>query len=197
MNVTVEITRAAPDRLPALASVLGRAFVGEPMMRWPLGDHGDIEERSIRSFEYFLGGLIDLGFVWEAGRAMGAAVWIPPGQADAWEQAQRGGPRMHALTEDGGRRYDAFWDWIESKIPDEPLWHLDSVGVEPRAQGRGIGSALIELGLARARADDSGAFLETGTARNVPYYERFGFRVVEDPDAPDGGPHMWFMRWDP
>lgn len=65
------------------------------------------------------------------------------------------------------------------------------------------GSRLIEFGLGLARADDAGAFLEnagafleTGTPRNVPYYERFGFRSVDDADA-DGGPHIWFMRWDP
>jgi len=50
-----------------LASVFGRAFVGEPMMRWPLGDHGDIEERFTRCFEYFLEDLVTLGMVWEAG----------------------------------------------------------------------------------------------------------------------------------
>jgi hypothetical protein len=43
----------------------------------------------------------------------------------------------------------------------------------------------------------AGVFLETGTPRNVPYYGRFGFRVAEEPDAPDGGPRMWFMRRDP
>ena len=195
--VPVEITQAAPDRLSVLASVLGRAFVVEPMMRWPLGVHGDIEERITRCFEYFLESLIELGMVWEAGRGTGAAVWIPPDQLDAWEEAQRQDSRVYALTEDGGRRWDAFWEWVGSKIPDEPLWHLDSVGVEPKAQGLGIGLALIEFGLARARADDAGVFLETGASRNVPYYERFGFRVVEDADAPGGGPHFWFMRWDP
>jgi len=56
---------------------------------------------------------------------------------------------------------------------------------------------LVEFGLNLARADDAGAFLETGTPRNVPYYERFGFRIVDDTDAPDGGPHIWFMRFDP
>jgi len=166
-------------------------------MRWPLGDHGNIEERFSRCFEYFLENLIQLGMVWEAGRAMGAAVWIPRDEADAWREAQLSQPRIHALTEDGGRRYDAFWEWVESKLPDEPLWHLDSVAVEPKAQGSGIGSALIEFGLDLARADQAGVFLETGTPRNVPLYEWFGFRVIEDADAPGGGPHMWFMRWDP
>ena len=64
----VQITRAERDRLPVVASVLGRAFVTEPMMCWPLGPHGDIEERVVRAFEYFLDSLIDLGMVWEAGQ---------------------------------------------------------------------------------------------------------------------------------
>jgi hypothetical protein len=46
-------------------------------------------------------------------------------------------------------------------------------------------------------ADKTGVVLETGTARNVSLYERFGFRVVEEADAPGGGPHVWFMRRDP
>lgn len=75
-------------------------------MRWPLGEHGDIEERFTRCFEYFLEDLIQLGMVWEAGKAMGAAVWIPRDQADAWREAQLRQPRVYALTEDGGRRYD-------------------------------------------------------------------------------------------
>jgi GNAT superfamily N-acetyltransferase len=197
-RVPVEITRAGPDRLGALAAVLGRAFVTEPMMRWPLGEgeHGDIEDRLIRAFEYFLEHVIEVGMVWEAGDGAGATVWIPPDGMDAWEEAQRRDSRVYTLTEDGGR-WDAFWEWIESKIPEGPLWHLDSLAVEPGMQGHGIGSALIEFGLNGPRAEETGVFLETGTPRNVPLYEQFGFRVVEDADAPGGGPHIWFMRWDP
>jgi hypothetical protein len=36
----------------------------------------------------------------------------------------------------------------------------------------------------------------TGSPRNVSINGRCGFRVVEDVDAPDGGPHIWFMRSD-
>lgn len=103
---------------------------------------------------------------------------------------------MEELTLDAGHRYASFWEWVESKIPDEPLWHLDSVAVDPEARGRGIGAALIEHGLGMARADGVGAQLETGNPRNVPYYERFGFRVVADAESPDHGPRIWFMRRD-
>ncbi len=190
----MEITQATPDRLSVLASVFGRAFLTEPMLVWPLGVEGDLEERLIRAFEDFLESLIPLGMVWEAGRGMGASVWIAPDQADAWEEAQAK-VRPHAPSGEGERRYDALWEWVESKIPDEPLWHFDALAVDPTLQGRGIGSALIEFGL--AQVGEAGVFLETGTARNVPLYQRFGFRVVEDADAPDGGPHVWFMRRDP
>ena len=101
------------------------------------------------------------------------------------------------MAEDGGRRYTAFWDWVYSRTPDEPLWQIDSIAVDPPFQGRGLGRSLIEAGLAWARADGVGAFLSTGTPRNVSIYGRAGFRVLEDLDAPGGGPHIWFMRCDP
>jgi ribosomal protein S18 acetylase RimI-like enzyme len=191
----VEITQAAPDRLPVLASLFGRAFVGEPMMAWPLGVEGDLVERLAHAFGAFLERVIPLGGVWEAGPGMGASIWMAPHHADAWEEATDNA-RRHVPSGEGERRWDTLWGWVESKIPEEPLWHFDSLAVEPAMQGRGIGSALIESGLSQVGADEC-VFLETGTARNVPLYERFGFRVVEDADMPEGGPHVWFMRRDP
>ena len=195
-NSVVEITQAGPERLPVLADLLGRAFVVEPMMRWSLGLQGDVEERFVRCFEYFLESVIAAGTVWEAGQALGATAWIAPGEMDVWRDAQLTETRMHELTDDGPR-YDAFWAWVDARAPDQPLWFLDSVGVAPQARGRGIGGALIRSGLERARADGVDAFLETGNPRNVPIYEHLGFRVVEAADAPDGGPRVWFMRWSP
>jgi ribosomal protein S18 acetylase RimI-like enzyme len=167
------------------------------MMRWPLGEHEDLVERFTRCFSYFLDEVVDLGIVWEAGPGMGGAVWIPPQLFSTWENHPWSQARIDALTDDGGRRYDSFWRWVDSNSPDEPLWQLDSIAVDPRCQGRGYGGALIAAGLARAQSDGLGAFLSTGTPRNVSIYSRSGFRVVEDLDAPGGGPHIWFMRWDP
>lgn len=167
------------------------------MVVWSLGDHGDVPERLTRMFEFFLEDLIPLGMVWEAGHAHGASVWISPDGVAAWEEAQIEDDRMSALTLDGGRRNTAFWQWVESKLPTEPYWHLDSVAVEPEARGLGLGAALIEHGLVRARADGAPARLETGNPRNVGYYERFGFVIEEEAQSPDGGPIVWFMLNEP
>jgi ribosomal protein S18 acetylase RimI-like enzyme len=164
----VEISRASEDRLLPLASVLGRAFVVEPILRWSLG----------------------------AGDADGAAVWISPDDNEAWQEAMMHDERTATLTRDGGRHYAAFWAWVDSKIPDEPLWHLDSVGVNEAARGRGMGTAPIGQGLARARSDGVAAWLETGNPRNVGYYEALGFVLVEQAIPSGDGPPVWFMRCD-
>jgi GNAT superfamily N-acetyltransferase len=193
----IKVARASPDRLSALAPVFGRAFVNEPMMRWPMGERGDVVERFTRCFGYVLEALLGLGFVWEADDGVGAAFWMPPDASGAWAEHPWSQPRISALTDDEGHRYEAFWDWVDSRSPAEPLWLLDSIAVAPEAQGRGYGKALIAAGQALARADRVAAFLSTGTPRNVSIYGRCGFRVVESLDAPGGGPHVWFMRWDP
>jgi GNAT superfamily N-acetyltransferase len=196
----VEIGPADSSRRAHIADVIGRAFVTEPMMTWPLGGRtDDLEERCIRANELFLEPLMDRGIVWESVDGHGALVLVPPGQADAWDDAnahvEESAP--HHVTDDGGHRYHRFWDWVASRIPAEPLWHLDSVAVEPGWQGRGIGSALVEFALERVRTSGVAVILETGTPRNVPLYMRLGFHVVEEADSPDGGPHVWFMRRNP
>jgi GNAT superfamily N-acetyltransferase len=135
-----------------------------PMMRWPLGEHGDVVDRFTRCFAYFLEEVLELGVVWEVGDANGAAVWVPPGRSEAWEGDPWNQPRIGALTDDAGARYDSFWEWVDSRHPDEPLWRLDSTAVERAAQGRRFGAALIAAGLAQAREDGVGAFLSTGTS---------------------------------
>ena len=95
-------------------------------------------------------------------------------------------------------KHDALWDWIESEMPDEPVWYLDQIGVDPDRQGEGIGGALITFGLDRARSRrGAGVPGDRDRRATSAYYERFGFRVTVHDDAPLGGPHIWFMRWEP
>ncbi len=193
----IAVSPAGADRLRPLAAVFGRAFVNEPMLVWPMGEVRDRVERFTRCFAFFLEVALDLGLVSEADNASGAVVWIPPDRFESWEEHPWNQARILGLTEDGGHRYDEFWRWIAARSPSGALWQLDSIAVEPRLQGHGYGGALILQGQERARAEGVGAFLSTGTERNVSIYERYGFRVIDDGHAPNDGPRIWFMRWDP
>jgi ribosomal protein S18 acetylase RimI-like enzyme len=196
----VEVRPADPQHIDRIAEVFGRSFVTEPMMSWPLGGRiDDLEQRCIRAFAAYLEPLLDAGLVWQTTDGHGALVLVSPDQAEVWDAAlaRVDDSTSHDMTDDGGVRHERFWAWVESKIPPEPVWHLDCVGVAPGMQGRGIGSALINHAMERARDSGAALILETGTERNVTLYERCGLRIVEEADAPDGGPHVWFLRHDP
>jgi GNAT superfamily N-acetyltransferase len=186
------IVSAGTDRVPALARLLGEAFVDDPMLVWPFGaDRIDVVTDFFRTFDERIAAL---GWLWEAGDALGAAAWIPPGSDGDMMEIDRS---MRPMLAAGGARHEEMWEWIADRFPVEPFWYLDHIAVRADQRGTGLGAALIRHGLDLADRDGVPAFLETGRPGNVAYYERREFRTIADGDAPGGGPHLWFMRYDP
>jgi uncharacterized protein YhfF/GNAT superfamily N-acetyltransferase len=194
----VPVSPAAPSEVPALAGVLARAFASDPMTLWPLVTTDELPARIRAMFE-----IVDIpyageGWIHVAGEGLGVMSLLPPGTAGREQEIGRAtAPAIAALAPDGGRRYERMWASIDSMLPPEPRWLLDQLAVEPAAQRRGIGGAMLRLAIDRAERDGLPLVLETAVPGNVPLYERFGFRVASEADAPDGGPHIWFMRRDP
>jgi ribosomal protein S18 acetylase RimI-like enzyme len=75
--------------------------------------------------------------------------------------------------------------------PAEPHIHLGPIGVDPEAQGRGIGRRLMERYCEELDRAAVAGYLETDRPENVEFYRRFGFRVVET--APVLGVDNYFM----
>lgn len=109
-------------------------------------------------------------------------------ESDAAEQRS-----LTPLTDDDGERYALLWDWIEAGCPPTSGTSTRSAtragATGPRRRPRSDPS---RPGCRSGRGVD--AFLETCTERNVRYYERLGFRVVEGGEPAPDGPHVWFMR---
>ena len=87
-------------------------------------------------------------------------------------------------------------DAVDRAHPHEPHWYLAVLGVDPSMQGRGLGRALLEPVLDRCDEQFEPAYLETQKPDNLPFYERFGFRVVGEVSVA-GSPTMWRMWRDP
>ena len=195
--MTIEVTQASIDRVPELAPLTGRAFADDPNAVWSLGAEAT-ESQVVEWFRAFQMLAASHGFLWEAGRGLGAAVWFPPGEAERYLHIdQEARSAAASLSDDGGVRSASYWDWIAAQLPPEPHWFLDHIAVRADQRGKGIGRALIDVGLSGARSASVPAFLETARPENVPIYEHIGFRVTLDDDAPWNGPHVWFMRFDP
>jgi GNAT superfamily N-acetyltransferase len=192
------VRHAAVSEIPVLAGVLARAFAADPMVRWPMVSDDELPGRIRTMFEIVDSAYADEGWIYTAAEGLGVMSLMPPASAQRErELADVTAPALAALTPDLGERYERFWAWIGSMLPPEPHWLLDQVAVEPAAQGRGIGGAMLRFAIERAERDGLPVCLETGAPANVPLYERFGFRVTREAAAPDGGPHVWFMRRNP
>jgi GNAT superfamily N-acetyltransferase len=75
--------------------------------------------------------------------------------------------------------------------PEERHVHVGPVGVEPGAQGLGVGAATMRVLCDRLDADGELGWLETDKPENVVFYRRLGFDVdVEDDHL---GFPVWFM----
>jgi GNAT superfamily N-acetyltransferase len=191
-----EIRTAGLDDASELADVLARAFDDDPGFRHVLPDDRDRTERLRIFFETELRGIaLPRGLVWTTEGLAGAAVWAPP---DAWRvpvtATLREIPPM--LRVFGGRlplalRCRLRMDARHPKTP--PHWYLAVMGVAPEWQGRGLGTALMQPGLAAIDADAVPAYLESSTPRSRALYERNGFAVTGELNLPAGGPPVWQM----
>ena len=76
--------------------------------------------------------------------------------------------------------------------PAEPHIHLGPIGVDPKAQGRGIGHRLMERYCEELDRAAVAGYLETDRPENLDFYKQFGFQVVET--APVLGVDNYFMR---
>ena len=95
-------------------------------------------------------------------------------------------PRMIAMNGRTFPRAARVLRLMEKKHPtDREHYYLAVLGVEPGLQGRGFGAALIEPVLSRCDRDGTPAYLESSKERNIAFYERHGFRVLEELRCPD------------
>jgi ribosomal protein S18 acetylase RimI-like enzyme len=64
---------------------------------------------------------------------------------------------------------------------------LPQIGVDPAAQGQGLGAKLMRHALTRCDREGALAYLEASKPQNIPFYERHGFKAVGEIQV-GGGP---------
>lgn len=62
--------------------------------------------------------------------------------------------------------------------PSEPHWYLPLLGVDPVYHGKGLGSAVLKHATSKFDNENVLAYLESSSRRNIPLYERHGFKVL-------------------
>jgi ribosomal protein S18 acetylase RimI-like enzyme len=181
--------------LDALSGVLARAFDDDPVFCAIIPDDAHRRRALPVLFREWIR-LLHLphpSTSWTTGDLAGAALWSPQGEWDVgFGSILRMGPRM--LVAMGTRTVPGLrvLHAIEVPHPREPHVYLRALGVEPRYQGRGVGSRLMHPMLAQCDARGEAAYLESSNERNVPLYRRHGFEVTGEV-VTHLGPKVWLM----
>lgn len=193
------VRKATADDVPRLAQALARAFYEDPVIQWLVPDDSERMQRSERGFAFYLRKVYlphDECYATEDGA--GTALWLPPGKWHLGLLAQlRLAPGMIAALGPRLPQVLRAINTIESNHPHEPHYYLAFVGVEPEAQGKGVGTALLRPILDRCDEDGTAAYLEATTPRNRACYLRQGFEVTEEFRYPKAGPPSWRMWREP
>ena len=199
VNVTKRIAtrRATPTDATRISHLLAAAFSRDPIFNWLTRMSG--RAAALNRFFYWVlrERAIPLGETWMTSDGYAAASWIAP-YAEAKPENFRDELRLLSvlLSLTGVSRFArgaAMAKAMEHAHPPEPYFYLAFVGVAPRFQGTGLGTALLENTLARVDAAGMPAFLENSNPRNIKLYERFGFRVTREITAREDAPPLYAM----
>jgi ribosomal protein S18 acetylase RimI-like enzyme len=186
--LTTGIREAGAADRERLARSLAAAFHDDPVATWAIPPERLRRPLLTRFYRELLRQHEREQLVWCDDDLYGAAVWSAPGRTkvsigDALNLAIRSfHPRLALrgpLLAWGGYS-------IERMQPSGRYFYLALLGVDPAAQGKGLGSKLLEPVLKICDDDRVGAYLESSRPENVDFYARHGFRVVGERSLPRG-----------
>lgn len=192
----VKMTKLQKSRA---ADVLAGAFQDDPFYRFVIPD----ENRRERNLRWLMGKVIDYsilyGEAYTTPGVEGVICWLPPGATELkMGRIIRVG--LHAIIARFGfagyRRFNdnmTYSGKVHKSSIKESHWYLWAIGVDPACQGKGIGGELLRTVLARAGRTGTPCYLETHNQRNIPFYEKYGFRVVKEGRVPEHNLRIWGM----
>jgi ribosomal protein S18 acetylase RimI-like enzyme len=196
------VRAARRDEAAMLGEVLADAFAEDPVFAWLIPQRVRSREDRLRTFFTSMSrGYLRQGKpCYVTGDASAAALWARPG---AWAM-----PLSQIILEAApselafrGRLLRALRTQLQIERlhagQSRPHWYLAYLGTRQDRQGQGLGTQLLREVLAPLDAEGVPAYLESSNERNVPLYERNGFRVVGELQALGHGPTIWRMWREP
>jgi GNAT superfamily N-acetyltransferase len=105
-----------------------------------------------------------------------AALWLPPDVLP--DEDMLSSIFQRSVSEQIQKDVITVFDQMGRYHPNEPHWNLPLMDVDRIEQGKGFGSALMQLGLIQCDLDNKLVYLESSSPRSMPFYERHGFELL-------------------
>jgi hypothetical protein len=195
-----ELVKLSKKHIKPASKVLSRAFQNDPVLRWQIPDTNKRLAKIHNFWKLSLRIGIKYGEVYTTSENLeGIAIWRPPKNVNIsyWTFVKHGGYRIpFKFGIDAAKRmsyFQAINNSIRNIYMKVPYWYLDVIAVDPRHQGRGFAHMLMNPMLNRIDGENLPIWVETNLKRNVIFYERFDFNILEEIIIPDTDIVNWFM----
>lgn len=210
MTETPSLLRVHHDDSSAApaAAVLARAFFEDPMFVF-LAPDAEQRRRWLKvvqtaHIEFFSPEGHTYAAVNRDGEIGGAVCLIPPNRYPMRRLAKlryelrlvlRPSPWCPPL---GSLFRGAPYDPASSRMhPWAPHWYVHTLGVDPRQQGKGLGSLLMERAVELADSSGNVLYLETQNEGNLPFYQRHGLQLIGQETPHTQGPTIYGLSRQP
>jgi len=195
-----DLLRLNKSHIKPAVKVLTEAFQNYPLLNYYYPD----ELTKKRIAHYFVSLIVFSGIRYgeiyaTSHNLEGVAVWIPSDKYPiTFWRLLRSVPLsvIFGLGRYGGNKMSHLSGYIDAvhqcQAPFKH-WFLQTIGVNPRSQGKGLASKLIKPMLTRMDREGLPCYLETLDEHNVPLYEHLGFKVVDKATIPKTNLTNWAM----
>ncbi|WGL59716.1 GNAT family N-acetyltransferase [Pigmentibacter sp. JX0631] len=171
------------------------AFEHDPCLRYLLNNsYPEREAKFIHNFVLKTG--LEKGKVYTTSENVeGVAVWLPPESIKlSWfDFIKFGGlkiPLKHILKMN---TYDLHAKKIHNSVVKSPHWYLLSLSVQPIQQGKSLGTKMLKPMLEFFDMTKQSCYLETHNQKNIPFYEKNGFKIMSITKLPNSDTNHYSM----
>ena len=179
-----------------MTGTLVQSFAREPFHQWMVPDPDRWVEKAPGYFRAYIKMILRDGRAETARDGAAVALWLAPNKPGGLLSRLQLPLVLWRLA---GTKFKQVWEVIpkiDQNRPQEPHWYLDMLGVDPSHARQGVGSALLENGIARSDAAKLPVYLDAMSADNVTFYERHEFEVTAHITLPSGL-SIWTMARQP
>lgn len=193
---TSQVRRIDRHEIPAAAAALASAFDDDPVCAYAWPHDASRKGRATRSFAAQIDVLWDRREVHTDLSTSCVAVWARP---DEWHIPAKAVARMLGTAVRTRLRMRALLAYLatDKLHPEEPHWYLELLGTVPGMQGKGLGEKVLQPVLERADAEGIPVWAWSSNKRNLGFYYRQGFEVLDELPFAKDGPPIFPIRREP
>ncbi len=175
------IQKATGGNFEPIVSLLILAFSRDPIARWMYPSPQEYLEHFPHFVKTFAAKAFDSESVYYLDGYLGAAIWFPPNtKPDSNDMAAF---IQQTVAPQKQEELFAMFGQIEPYYPSQPYWYLGILGVDSFHQKKGYGATLLSHQLSLCDYNQQIAYLESSSPKQVPFYEKHGFKVIAEIQA--------------